>query len=138
MEQINFLFLALVVVFLATCVTTHEPIVWDKTIPKEKTTTIYWVFYGGDVKPVVYNGVPVDWNIRSGYNVLKLPYGNITFELKGTTRGASYIYHYNGAGFSYTFEEGKEYTVYALNNFVKIHTGKSYSKDTLIETIIFD
>ena len=144
-KTITSILLSLVLFSLSGCVT-HKPIVWDELLAEKDITTIYWGGTGNYVHPASYNGIEVNWDISSfGYNVIKIPGGITTFELKGytastmTTPYAKYIWrwNYDGNYFTYNFENEKEYTVYFVEGKMTIHSGKSISKKDILEEFTF-
>ncbi|GHU90451.1 hypothetical protein FACS189476_10550 [Spirochaetia bacterium] len=104
----------LLAAMLTSCMTVSKnPIIWDDALPESDVATLYWGTYGGNVHPVVYNGVNVDWKTpQFSWSVFKIPAGDATFELAGSlTWAGSYNYRYIGISFTHSFEGGKEYTV---------------------------
>jgi len=146
MNKKYFFVLFLGAFFLFTACT-NKVIVFDESLPDTETATIYWD--GGDVRPVSFNGINVDWETGRGTATIKIPAGNTIFEVAGKTgnRNTTYFgfngiyfvnnpveFNWEGFSFSYKFEKGKEYTVYVVTKRISIHTGKSSSEEDLIAT----
>lgn len=83
---------------LGSCIT--EPVVFDESIPLEKTATVAFVM----LAPTVYNGIPVD----KKWLWARIPQGEASFVVDIVGAKVS------GSGFilSYNFEGGKEYCLY--------------------------
>jgi hypothetical protein len=149
MKQLNFMILLLITVFLFGGCITNKPIIFDETLSTDDVTTVYWCGTGNYVHPISYNGINVDWNIGStGYYPIVIPAGQTTFELEGYTAyrmtnpitRLSYTttWNYTGLSFSYNFAKGESYTVYFEGGSLTIHSGKSFSEDTLLQRIDID
>jgi len=121
-------------VALTSCVSTGEPIVFDETLPDEAMVTIHWA--GNYVRPVAYNGISVDWRLRSTNTPIRIPAGNTTFEIAGSSvvLGGTFRQSWNWEGFyfSFYFERGRSYTITIPAGSVDIHEGLSVARRTLI------
>jgi hypothetical protein len=143
MKYVNFTIFLFVIIFVFGGCLTNKPVVFDENLPATEATTVYWCGTGNFVHPVTYNGVTVNWNIGSmGFYPIIIPAGETTFELEGyTASGGGYItykYYYTGISFSYNFAKGEEYTVYFIGRSLTIHSGKSYSNDTILKKVEID
>ena len=124
----------ILVLLLGSCGSV-KPITFDESLSENEYALIHWNTILGISE---FNGIAVDWKPPSamgfGRLELRIPGGNTHFVLNGTVGTYNMGYTtYRGVPFVYNFENGKEYTFIANQQFIYIYSGKSSSwKDHIV------
>jgi len=93
-----------VLLFFSCVVTSKIGIVFDDSVPLEKSSEI--VTYSGIIKG--YNGISVDWKPAMS-NSLQIPAGDTIFEFEVSSSLGNTIYRGSGWFFRYNFLPNKKY-----------------------------
>jgi hypothetical protein len=101
-------FIIFIVLLASSCVSAKAGIVYDESIPLERTA---WLLTGNAGTIIGYNGAQVNWTVKR--DAIQIPAGDTLLEFNIDSESA--YMHFTGKNilFRYTFEPQKQYILVA-------------------------